>query len=195
MQMGISQIDIAILLPAFAAAWNLAGGQRPFAAQKVTGRTYRSMDGFYSIEAPSDWEFHQQEGSNEVTFHKGKVSVSVTTAETAAGDTAERFLEFNMSLLSQICLAAEVWAEGNTTVAGVPGAYFTMFCPGPRERTIVRVAAALLHGKFYIFKIAAPCAEWHETQSIIDRMAQSFKAGDGMPKGRDTNRLNYAIGY
>ena len=40
MRIGTSQIDLAILLPAFAAAWNLAGGQTMFAAQKDSGRVY-----------------------------------------------------------------------------------------------------------------------------------------------------------
>jgi hypothetical protein len=134
MQMILSQVDLAILLPAFAAAWNLAGGQTLFAAQRDSGRVYLSPDGLFAVEAPAGWELRKQEGSNEVTFLNGQVSVSVAAAETEAGDTVDQFLEVNKSLLRHMCPAAEVWAEGNATVAGTSGAYFTMFCPGPRAR-------------------------------------------------------------
>ena len=77
MRIGTSQIDLAILLPAFAAAWNLAGGQTMFAAQKDSGRVYLSPDGLFAVEAPAGWEVRKQEGSNEVTFLNGEVSVSV----------------------------------------------------------------------------------------------------------------------
>ena len=183
MQMGMSQIDLAILLPAFAAAWNLVGGQTMLATQKDSGRVYLSPDGLFAVEAPFGWELHKQEGSNEVTFLNGEVSVSVAATETEAGDTVDQFLEVNKSLVRHICPAAEVWAEGKAMVAGAYGAYFTMFCPGPRTRTIVRVSAALSHKRLFIFKIAAPSAELYAVQAIIDRMAHSFSECDGLPQG------------
>jgi hypothetical protein len=184
MKMGMSQVDFAILLPAFAAAWNLTGGQSMFAAQKDSGRVYLSPDGLFVVEAPFGWELHKQEGSNEVTFLSGQVSVSVAAAETEAGDTVDQFLEVNKSLVRHMCPAAEVWAEGKATVAGASGAYFTMFCPGPRTRTIVRVSAALSHKKLFIFKIAAPSAELYAVQATIDSMAHSFRECDRLPQGR-----------
>ena len=185
MQMGMNQIDLAILLPACAAAWNLVGGETPFAARRSSGRVYLSPDGFFAVEAPVGWEHHQQEGSNEVTFLHGKVVVSVSTAENEAGDTIEQFLEFSKSIVRHIWPASEVWHQGKTTVAGASGAYFTMFCPGQRARTIVRIAAALNHERFYLFKIAAPSEELPAVQAAIDRMAQSLRAGDGLPGGRE----------
>jgi hypothetical protein len=185
MQMSMSQVDLAILLPAFAAAWNLAGGQTLFAAQKDSGRVYLSPDGLFAIEAPAGWELHKQEGSNEVTFLNGQVSVSVAAAETEAGDTVDQFLEVNKSLLRHMCPDAEVWAEGKATVAGTSGSYFTMYCPGSRACTIVRVAAALSHKRLYIFKIAVPSAELFAVQATIDSMAHSFKECDGLPRGRE----------
>jgi hypothetical protein len=184
MQMGMSQVDLAILLPAFAAAWNLASGQTMFAAQKDSGCVYLSPDGLFAVEAPAGWELRKQEGSNEVTFLNGQVSVSVAAAETEAGDTVDQFLEVNKSLVRHMCPAADVWAEGKATVAGASGAYFTMFCPGPRTRTIVRVSAALSHKRLFIFKIAVPSAELYTVQATIDRMAHSFSECDGLPQGR-----------
>jgi hypothetical protein len=184
MQMGMSQVDLAILLPAFAAAWNLTGGQTMFAAQKDSGRVYLSLDGLFAVEVPVGWELRKQEGSNEVTFLNGEVSVSVAAAETEAGDTVDQFLEVNKSLVRHMCPAAEVLAEGKVTVAGSSGAYFTMFCPGSRGRTIIRVAAALSHKRLFIFKIAAPSAELYAVQATIDNMAHSFRECDGLPQGK-----------
>ena len=183
MQIMMSQIDLAILLPAFAAAWNLVGGQTMLATQKDSGRVYLSPDGLFAVEAPYGWELRKQEGSNEVTFMNGEVSVSVAAAETEAGDTVDQFLEVNKSLVRHICPASEVWAEGKAKVAGAYGAYFTMFCPGSRKRTIVRVSAALSHKRLFIFKIAAPSAELFAVQATIDRMAHSFSECDGLPQG------------
>jgi PsbP len=191
MQMGMSQVDLAILLPAFAAAWNLVGGQTLFAAQKDSGRVYLSPDGLFAVEAPAGWEIRTQEGSNEVTFLNGQVSVSVAAAETEAGDTVDQFLEVNKSLVRHMCPAAEVLAEGKATVAGASGAYFTMFCPGSRARTIVRVAAALSHKRLFVFKIAAPSAELYAVQATIDSMAHSFSECDGLPQcGKRRQRAN-----
>lgn len=185
MFMGIGQIDFAILLPAFAAAWNLSGGQTMFAAHKDSGRVYRSPDGLFAVEAPAGWELCKQEGSNEVTLLNGEVSISVAAAETEAGDTVDQFLEVNKSLVRHMCPAAEVLAEGKATVAGASGAYFTMFCPVSRGRTIIRVAAALCHKRLFIFKIAAPSAELYAVQATIDSMAHSFRECDGLPRGKD----------
>ena len=173
--MGMSQVDLAILLPAFAAAWNLVGGEKLFSSQLTPDRLYSSPDGFFMVEAPGDWEQSQQQESNELTFTKGEVSVSVATAETEAGDPVEQFLEFNKSLLRHMCPTAVLWGEGEATVAGAPGAYFTMLCPGPRVRTMVRVAATGIRKRLLIFKTAAPTAELYAVQGVIDRMEQSLR--------------------
>jgi len=188
MQIGISQVDLAILLPAFAAAWNLAAGQTMFAVQKDSGRVYLSPDGLFAVEAPAGWELRKQEGSNEVAFLNGQVSVSVEAAETEAGDTVDQFLEVNKSLLRHMCPAAEVWAEGRARVAGTSGAYFTMYCPGPCARTIVRVAVALSHKRLFVFKIAVPSAELYAVQATIDKIEHSFTECDGLPQGKDLRR-------
>jgi hypothetical protein len=182
--MGMSQVDLAILLPAFAAAWNLAGGQTLFAAQKNSGRIYLSPDEIFVVEAPDGWELRKQEGSNEVTFLNGQVSVSVAADETEAGDKVDQFLEVNKSMVRHMCPAAEVWAEGKATVAGASGAYFTMYCPGTRARTIVRVAAALSHKRLFVFKIAVPSAELYAVQATIDKIEHTFTECDGLPQGK-----------
>ena len=184
MQMGMSQVDLAILLPSFAAAWNLASGQTMFAAQKDSGCVYLSPDGLFAVEAPAGWEVRKQEGSNEVTFLNGEVSVSVAADDTEAGDKVDQFLEVNKSLVRHMRPDAEVWAEGKAMVAGASGAYFTMYCPGPRARTIVRVAAALSHKRLFIFKIAAPSAELFAVQATIDNIEHSFRECDGLPRGK-----------
>lgn len=51
MFMGIGLFDHAILLPAFAAAWNLAVGQTLFASPKDTGRAFLSPDGSFTVMA------------------------------------------------------------------------------------------------------------------------------------------------
>jgi hypothetical protein len=179
MPMGISQIDFAILLPAFAAAWNLIGGERFFAGAQASDRCYQSPDGFFEIEVPADWEPGQQHAANELTFACGEVSVSVSSAETEAGDSVEQFLEFNKSLLRHMCPKAVMWGEGQATIAGASGAYFAMVCPGPRACTIVRIATARLRNRLLIFKTAAPTSELYAVQAIIDRMEQSLKVRAG----------------
>ena len=185
MHMGMSQVDLAILLPAFAAAWNLVGGERLFVGQQTSDRLYTSPDGFFAIEAPSDWEQSRQHASNELTFTSGQVSVSVSTAETEAGDSVEQFLEFNKSLLRHMCPTADMWGEGPATVAGVPGAYFTMLCPGPRARTIVSIAATRIQDRLLIFKTAAPTAELYAVQDVIDCMGQSLRVCAESPQGSE----------
>jgi hypothetical protein len=185
MLMGMSQFDLAILLPACAAAWNLVCGKTPFAVDEASGHIYQSPDGSFAVEAPIGWKHRRQAGSNEVIFLNGNVSVSVATAETNADDTIDQFLEFNKTLLRYMCPAAEVRTEGQIAIAGAPGAYFTMECPGPRKRTIVQIAVALIRKKLYIFKAAAPSEELYVVQAAIDRMAQSLRAGNGMPVGRE----------
>ena len=46
-----------LLLPAFAAAWNLVGGEKLFASHPASDRLHTSPDGFFAIERPDDWEF------------------------------------------------------------------------------------------------------------------------------------------
>lgn len=189
MLMGMSQVDLAILLPAFAAAWNLVGGERLFASQQTPDRRYTSLDGFFAVEAPDNWELDQQKASNELIFTCGQVTVSVSTAQTEAGDSVEQFLEFNKSLLRHMCPTADLWAEGTTTVADAPGGYFTMLCPGPRVRTIVSVAAARIQNKLLIFKTAAPTAELYAVQEVVDRMEQSLRVCSVSPQGNEPRKI------
>ncbi len=182
MQMGISEIDMAILLPACAAAWNLVGGHTSFSDRKSAARVYHSPDGFFAIEAPVGWVQLKLDVSNELAFVSGKISVSVSAVETQAGDTVDQFLELNKAIVRSMCPVAEVLAEGQAKVAGASGAYFTMYCPGARGRTIVRVAAALIRRRLYIFKSAAPSAELYTAQTVINRMEHSFKVGEGLPE-------------
>jgi hypothetical protein len=74
--------------------------------------------------------------------------------------------------------------EGKTTVAGVSGAYFTIFCPGPQLPTINRVSVSINFGKFFILNVTSPTGELPDAQPIIDRMTRSFKPSDGLPEGR-----------
>ena len=118
MQMGICQVDLAILLPAFAAAWNLVGGQTMFAAQKNSGCVYLSPDGLFAVEAPAGWELCKQEGSNEVTFLNGEVSASVAAVETEAGSAGmlkDKFAEgryMDVAGLCKVAHIAEIEAQG-----------------------------------------------------------------------------------
>jgi hypothetical protein len=100
------------------------------------------------------------------------------------GITVERFLEFRKSILRQKCPAAEFRDQGKETVAGVAGASFAAFCPGPGLPTMIRASAALNYWKVFLFTSAVPVAELPSVQADLDRMAASFKAGDGLPEGR-----------
>jgi hypothetical protein len=181
-------IETTVMLLYGAATWNLAGAQAPAATQPAHWLTYQSRDLFFVVERPSGWEYRTTEDSNEVIFQNGNISVSVAAANNDDDNSVEQFLEVNKSLLRQQCPAAEMREEGKTTVAGIPGAYFTMFCLGPRLPTIVRISAALNYGKFFIFNVTAPGAELPTVQADIDHMAQSFKAGDGLPEGREPRK-------
>jgi hypothetical protein len=189
MHMGIGQLDLAILMPAFAAAWNLAGGQTLLAPQKASRRVYRSPDGFFTIEAPAGWAMDTEEEANELTFVNGDVSVNVAAVKTNDGDTVDQILEINKGLLRHLCPSGEIWSEGAATVADAPGAYFTMFCPSARARTIVRISAAHCQKRILIFKMSAPCAELHSVQAAIDQMMASIKATGGLPNGREPRRI------
>lgn len=188
MQVGIGQLDIAIMLPAFAAAWNLVGGQALLTPQRASSRAYHSPDGFFSVEAPAGWQLGAEEEANELTFVNGDVSVNVAAVEAEDGDTVDQILEINKALLRHLCPSGEVWSEGAATVAGAPGAYFTMFCPAPRARTIVRISAAQHQKRIFIFKMAAPCAELHTVQAVIDHMMASIKSSGGMTYVREPRR-------
>lgn len=177
-------IQNAIFLLAGAAAWNPAAAQAPSTTKAAHWLTYQSHDTFYVIDYRTDWEYAGQDESNEVKFQRGNVSVTVAVANNDEGKTVEQFLEIDKSRLRQQCPAAEVREEGKTTVAGVSGAYFTMFGPGPRLPTIVRISASINFGKFFILNVTGPSGELPEAQPIIDRMTRSFKPSDGLPEGR-----------
>jgi hypothetical protein len=142
----------------------------------TSAHTFQSPDGAFSVDVPAGWQTHPEEGSNEVSFLYGKVSVSIATAATEPGDTIEAWLTVNKSQLKEQCPDARVQAEGKAIVAGVPGAYFSMYCPGPRLPTTVRIAVSILNGQFLIFNTTAPTAQLAPLQAEIDRMAQSFRA-------------------
>jgi hypothetical protein len=163
-----------------AAGWISAGAQ-PAPAHWLN---YQSHDAFYRIDYRTDWEIVEQDETNEVKFQRGNVSVTVAAAKNDEGNTVEQFLEINKSRLRQQCPAAEVREEGKTTVAGVSGATFTMFCPGPRLPTIIRISASINFGKFFILNVTGPAGELPDAQPVIDRMTRSFKPSDGLPEGR-----------
>jgi hypothetical protein len=181
-------IETTIVLLSSTAAWNLAGAQTPPATQTARWLTYQSRDLFFVFDRPSAWEYHTEEDSNEVVFLRGNLSVSVAVANNDEGNTVDQFLEVNKSLLRQRCPAPEVREEGKATVAGAPGAYFTMYCPGPRLPAIVRISAAANYGKFFIFNVTVPSAELPAAQAEIDQMARSFKASDGLPEGHEPRK-------
>jgi hypothetical protein len=181
-------IETAVVLLSGAVAWNLASAQTSTTAAPAHWLTYQSHDLFYLIDYRSDWEFVEQDGSNEVKFKSGNVSVSVAVENNDDNNTVEQFLEMNKSLLLQQCSRAEIKEEGKTTVAGVPGAYFTMVCPGPGLPTLVRISASLSFGKLFILNVTSPRAELPKVQAGIDRMVQSFKVGDGLPEGREPRK-------
>lgn len=136
------------------------------------------------VEVPAGWEYSGNEESNEIVITKGDASVSVAVLNNDEGITVERFLEYRKSILRQQCPAAEFRDQGKGTVAGVAGASFAAFCPGPGQPTLIRVSAAFNYWKFFVFSSTVPVAELPAVQSDLDRMAASFKAGDGLPEGR-----------
>jgi len=184
MHSAMTMIETTIMLLSSTAAWNLACAQAPPTTQTAHWLTYQSRDLFFVVDRPSAWDYRTEEDSNEVVFQSGNLSVSVAVANNDEGNTADQFLEVNKSLLRQQCPAAEMREEGKARVAGVPGAYFTMFCPGPRLPTIVRISAAANYRKLFIFNVTVPIAELPAFQADIDHMARSFKASDGLPEGR-----------
>jgi len=143
----------------------------------TVARAYQSPDGAFSLEVPAGWTARKEEGSNEISFLLGHVSVSVGAVPTGRGETVERWLDVSKSLLKEQCPTAEVQTEGKTTVAGAPGLSFTMFCAGPHLPTTVRESAALLNGKMFTFNITAPTLELGPAQTDIDSMASSFRLG------------------
>jgi len=178
--MGMNQVDRSILLPACTAAWNLSNGKRfgskYLPARRVPRRVYQSSDGYFAVEPPLGWQRRRHDNSNEVTFSKGKISVSLATMESKPGDTVEAFIEFKKYLVRHLCPAGKMWEEGRTMVAGALGAFFTFYCPS--SRTCIHVAASLNCGKFFVFKIGAPNEESPAAEAEIGRLAQSFKPGE-----------------
>ena len=162
-------------------------GQMP-PAQQPKAHLYTSPDLFFEVEIPAGWDYRNEEGSNEILVLKGDVSVSVAVTPIEEGDPAQKFLDVNKKMLKQQCPSAELRAEGTTKVAGVEGAYFSMFCPGPRLPTLVRISTAIQYGHFFVFNVTAPSEQWAAMQPVIDRMAQSFKAGEGLPEGREPRK-------
>ena len=58
-----------------------------------------------------------------------------------------------------------------------------MYCAGLQLRATVRIAASVQYWKFFTLKAICPAAELEEVQTTIDRIAASFKPGDGLPEG------------
>jgi len=177
-----------VLLLFGTAALSPAGAQAPPTRLPVHWMTYQSRDLFFLVERPSDWEVRTADGSNEVVFQSGNVSVNVAVVNNDENNTVDQFLEVNKSLLRQQCPAAETREEGKASVAGIPGSYFTMFCPGPRLPTIVRISVSMNYGKFFVFNLTSPSEELPAIQQTIDHMAQSFKPSDGLPEGREPRK-------
>ncbi len=178
--MGMNQVDRATLLPACAASWNLSNGKRfgskYLPARRIPRRTYQSSDGYFVVEPPLGWLQRRHDTSNEVTFAKGKISVSIATVNRDPGDSVEKFIEFKKSMMRHLCPAGKIWEEGRTMVAGAPGAFFTFYCPN--SHTCIHVAASLNCGRFFVFKIGAPNEESPAAEAEIARIAQSFKPGE-----------------
>jgi uncharacterized protein YbdZ (MbtH family) len=154
-------------------------GQYSRMAVTTMARAYQSPDGAFSLEVPAGWTERKAEGSNEVSFVLGSVSVSVGAVPVERGETVGRWLEASKSILKEQCPAAEVQTESKATVAGQPGERFTMFCPGPRPPVTVRESAALANGKIFTFSITAPALEMSQCQADIDAMAKSFRPAMG----------------
>jgi len=146
-------------------------------AVTTVARAYQSPDGAFSLEVPAGWTARKEEGSNEISFLLGHVTVSAGAVPISPGQTVDHWVETSKLLLKEQCPTAEVQTEGKTTVAGAPGVTFTMFCPGPRLPTTVQESAALLNGKIFTFNITAPSLEISSAQSDIDSMAKSFRFG------------------
>jgi len=145
---------------------------------------YGSHDLFYVVEIPAGWEYRNEEGSNEITISKDDVSVSVAVVDAEIGNTVETLLEARKKLLLERCPSAELHEETTQAVAGVAGRSLTMYCAGPSAPTTVRVSASMQYWKFFVFYVTCPTAKWSEMQPIVDRMARSFRHGDGLPEGR-----------
>ena len=180
-------------MPLLCAAAALAVAASGAAAQTATAqpakaRIYASPDLFFEVEIPAGWDYRNEEDSNEITVQKGDVSVSVAVPSIEESDTVQAFLDVNKKLLKEQCPSAEIRAEGKTTVAGADGEYFLMFCSGPHLPTLVRIAASIRYKHFFIFNVTAPNEQWAALQPVIDRMAQSFKAGEGLPEGREPGK-------
>jgi hypothetical protein len=194
MRTGMISLKCAALVMACAGAWVAGNLQTQPASTSTPPRFYQSADGAFSVGVPSGWQLRKEDGSNEVTFLNGNVSVSVATAATEEGDTVAKLMDVNKSMLKQQCPTAEIKEEGNATVAGAVGAYFSMFCPGPRLPTIVRISASIKNGTFFIFNVTSPTAQLAEAEPVIDRMARSFQAqGQRFPpvKGPDLRGVDY----
>jgi hypothetical protein len=195
MRMEKISLKCAALVVACAGSWLVANGQaQPAATGTAAPRMYRSVDGAFAVEVPAGWQVRKEDGSNEVTFLNGNVSVSVATAATEDGDTVAKLMEVNKSMLKQQCPAAEVKEEGKATVAGAVGAYFSMFCPGPKLPTTVRMSASIKNGTFFMFNVTSPTAQLAEAEPAIDRVARSFRApGQNLQpvKGPDLRGVDY----
>jgi peroxiredoxin len=192
MRIGTTQFKFAILLLGCAVTRIPANMQSPTVNVTTVARAYQSPDGAFSIEVPAGWQVRNEEGSNEVTILRGNVSVSVSTEGTEAGTNVEQWLEVNKSLLRQQCPTAEIREEGKTTVAGEAGAYFSMYCPGPRLPTIVIMSTAIKNGKLYSFNVTSPSAQLAAAQPEIDKMGQSFLPGSDKPESKEAHELRVA---
>jgi len=149
---------------------------------------YSSPDLFFEVEIPAGWDFRPEEGSNEITIYKDNLSVSVAVPAIEETDTVQAFLDVNRKMLKDQCPTAEARAEGKATVGGAEGGYLLMFCPGPRLPTLVRISASIQYKHFFVFNVTAPSAQWEALQPILLRMAQSFKADEGLPEGREPRK-------
>ena len=191
MRRRIRALGAFALFLAFAAAVMVAGSQvhavtQPAASSQDDWGTWKAFDGSYTVDFPRDWSMLAGDQSNKAKFIGNHAGVSVATAVAEPGETVEGYLEANKSNFKRQCATAEEKEKGQTTVAGFPGAFVTMYCGESEHPYVVRIAASLHEGRFYNFNVTASPAELPLAQAAIDRMARSFKAGDGLPGGAGT---------
>src|SRR5579863_9140055 len=109
---GPVQIEAAILLAASAAAGFQAFAQSSPRTLPAIGRVYRSSDGEFTVEPPPGWRMIcEEEGSNEVTFLSGKVSVSVASSAAGEQGSIASLLDFNKRRLTEQCPSARLVDE------------------------------------------------------------------------------------
>ena len=172
---------IAFSLAVLSCTMTAATVQQSAIAQQATVTTvdhpFTSPTGRFTITVPAQWTTETEEGTSEVVFHRGAVSVTVSDDEMPADKPVESYLQLGQMMLKQSCPTAVVKSEGAQTVAGTPGSYFLMRCEGPPgQPTDVRMAAAYSGGRLYAFSTTVLTKYVDQVQPVFDAMAGSFHA-------------------